>query len=111
MVKKGNWRRFFGKSFYDNLPVDKISKVDLFHYRKLDKEGNILARGGRTICSITIGEVEFTGVAKCMDIDNFEKREGRKRAKKYACLKYWENQKKLNRIHATSIGLDFKDKI
>lgn len=90
MVKRDNWKRFFGKRRYDNLPVDRIESVSLTHYRKF-KDDILLAKGGRTICSIKVDDKEFTGVARCMDIDNYEKKEGRTRAMKEACSKYWKN--------------------
>jgi hypothetical protein len=96
MVKRNNWKRFFGKRRYDNLPVDRIESVALHHYRKMDGE-KLLAKGGRTICCIKVDNVEFTGVARCMDIDNYEKKEGRTRAMKEACLKYWMYSRGLKR--------------
>ena len=106
MVKKNNWRTFFGNSIYENLPVDRIQTVDLIHYRK--RNGNmLLAKGGRTIVNLIIDNMEFTGTARCMDIDNYCKAEGRRIAMKNACLKYWANEAKMRMLHLSSIGQNF----
>lgn len=92
MVKRNNWKEFFGRRRYENLPVDRIESVDLIHYRKNDGV-KLLAKGGRTICTIKVDSKEFVGVARCMDIDNYDKKEGRTRAMKAACWSYWNRVK------------------
>jgi hypothetical protein len=52
-------------------------KVRVRHFRRKDKNGNILPRGGETLVTITDNHGHTTeGLAKCCDADGFNKRIG-----------------------------------